>query len=190
MYNVSTSTERTENFEFENFTQIIDLNFIQDILVQRDFSDELSTLEKGRILAKYQKLKERNQISHFFDLLRICGNIATIEKVMNFLKNTEEQEHGCIYKYVFECITDPELKAWVLDNLKQGFGYKLNKKFRIYCPLLSKRFDWLESYVVPLVSGTYTILSVHLDTYKDIVIFLALQHFCTQILVRSNSTFL
>ena len=113
-----------------------------------------------------------------FEVLKNSGDVATIEKVMNFIKD-ECYSHEDIYSSVMKNVKDFNQRSWAIEHFKQGFGYKFKKTFG----LNSCWITWTQTQIVPFVFCLKAIASIHIDFIKDILIFLALARYNELILV-------
>ena len=134
--------------------------------------------EKQKIKDQFLKLREENREEFLFEILKNCGDLATIEKVMDFLKD-ECYCDKTIYSSIMGSVNDLGRRSWAIKHFKQGFGYKLKKIFGLNTCCAS----WLERHVVPIFFCLKAIVSVHIDFIKDILIFLALTRYNEFILV-------
>ena len=177
--------DRTRHFEPQ---------LVQVFLIPRDFSEatNLSRNEKRLIQEKYVELKNLDvgQSYIILEQLKDSGDLATIEKVFKFL--TEVEVHYHQYddpKRVHNCIVNsipegkPELKSWVMQNFKQGIGYKINKFLWVNFPKPSRAFAHFKSHQLPWIMSFMAVVAVCLNNWKDVVIFVAYRHYYTIILV-------
>ena len=141
---------------------------------------DLTSEEKQKIESTFLKLKERNKEDFMFEILKNCGDVATIEKVMNYIKD-ECYSHEDIYSSIMENIKDFNQRTWAIEHFKQGFGYKFKKTLG----LNSCWITWTQTQIVPFVFCLKAIASIHIDFIKDILIFLALTRYNELILVSN-----
>ena len=172
--------------------EYIDKELVRILQTKRDFTDctNLSVFERDLIKTKYLQMKANGKIDVMFELLRDTHALPTIEKVMIFLQEVEIQYHQYpskdkVYTCMMVSIKDnPLLKQWVIDHFKQGFGYQVKKKILVYFPKMYGMIEWFErKCIVAMIMQNYKILSAKLDTWKDLVLFLACRHYCDFILV-------
>ena len=141
---------------------------------------ELTSEEKQKIKSTFLKLKERNKEDFMFEILKNCGDVATIEKVMNYI-NDQCYPNEDIYSSIMEKVKDFDQRSWAIEHFKQGFGYQFKKTFG----LNSCWITWTEKHVVPLAFCLKAIVSIHIDFIKDIVIYLAFARYNELILVST-----
>ena len=178
----------------EDRTLHFDPQLVQIFSTPRDFSSatNLSRNEKHLIQGKYLALKnlEVGQSYIIFEQLKDSGDLATIEKVFKFLLEVEVHYHqyddpkkinNCIVQSIPE--DKPDLKSWVMQNFKQGIGYKINKFLWITFPKLSKTLAHFKSHQLPWIMSFFAVVAVCLNNWKDVIIFLAYRHYYTIILV-------
>ena len=175
-------------------TEYISKELIQILKTKRDFTDHsnLSVFEKDVIKTNYLQMKAQGKIYIMFEILRDSKDLPTIEKTMNFLQEVEVQHHQYPSKdYVYTCMMssiqgNPILKRWVMENFKQGFGYQVKKKILIHFPKMYEFIGWFERKCIGvMILQNYIIFSCQLDTWKDLVLFLACRHYCDFILVNN-----
>ena len=169
--------EKGWGFHSSVFTPLFDAELIELLKTKRNFKEEtdLNPGEKQKIKDHFNKLGDENQEELFFEILKNCGDLATIEKVMNFLKD-ECYSDKPIYSTIMGSVKDLDRRSWAIKHFKQGFGYKLKKK-------LGLNPSWIKRHVKPRIFCLKAILSVHIDFIKDIVIYLALTRYNELILV-------
>ena len=159
-------------------TTQINSELIRLIKRNRNFEEDLSPEEQQQIKSTFSTLKEGSQEEYMFEILKNCGDVATIEKVMNFVKNEFYSKEN-IYSSIMESVKDLDRRSWVIEHFKQGLGYKLKKRLG----LNSSCATWVKRHVVPRVFCVKAIASIQIDFIKDIVIFLALKRYNELILV-------
>ena len=196
-YILSKAKLTEEGQTFKDRIQHFDNDLIRIFVTQRDFSagTNLSRNEKRLLKQKYLELKNprRSKTFVFFEQLRDCGDLATIEKVFKFLKEIEVHYHQYSDENrINNCIMDtfrdhPTLNAWVMDHFKQGFGYKLKKFFFTKFPKVSQ--FWIGfSNVLPWMTLLLLVLFLYINIWKDVIIFSELMHYCNVILVSKCRT--
>ena len=163
-------------------TTQINSELIRLIKRVQNFEEDLSPEEQQQIKSTFSTLKEGSQEEYMFEILKNCGDVATIEKVMNFIK-TEFYSQENIYSSIMESVKDLDRRSWAIKHFKQGLGYKFNKMLELKCSwvIQTKRKG------LPILFCVKAIASIHIDFIKDIVIFLALKRYNDLILVCSTS---
>ena len=191
-YILSKAKLTEEGQTFKDRIQHFDNDLIRIFVTQRDFSagTNLSRNEKRLLKQKYLELKNprRSKTFVFFEQLRDCGDLATIEKVFKFLKEIEVHYHQYsdqdrIHNCVMDTFRDnPTLNAWVMDHYKQGLGYKVRKFFLTNFPKPPQL--WIEfSNFLPWITLMPLVLLIYINIWKDVIIFSELMHYCNVILV-------
>ena len=162
----------------------IDASLVKIIKKRRNLQDDSDFDDDDKLIIKqqYQKLCETEKACIIFELLRDCGDFPTVVKVLKYLVTDCNQGHEEIIRQLDK---EPELKAWLIKELKNdGKGGCC----KTYCLSLNKPWLNFKRIVVPLTSYAVKLISFHLDYWKDLVVFLALRHYCTSLLVRIRYT--
>ena len=118
-----------------------------------------------------------------FEVLRDCGDFATIEKVLTYLVNEchEEPDKFKVQQEMIRPLAKKlELKAWLIRELNQGKAGCC----KVYCLCLNEPWLNFKKYVIPLASYFAKLISFHLDYWKDLVLYFALRHYVTSELVK------
>ena len=87
---------------------------------------------------------------------------------------------------------DLVLRKWAISNLKleKDWKYKLKKKVALFLekrPKLQTSMKKISNFILPIVWNVKSIVSIHLDLVKDVLLFLAMRHFCDLVLVSISS---
>ena len=173
----------------------IDASLVKALKKRRNLQDEsdFDEADKEIIREHYQNLRQTKKAFIIFELLRDCGDFSTVAKVLNFLitdchqghQDQESDKHKVHEEIIRQLDKKPELKAWVINELKTLLSHDEKPGFcTLYCLCLNKPWLNFKRYVIPLASYTFRLISFHLDYWKDLVVFLALRHYCTTVLVR------
>ena len=196
-YILSKAKLTEEDQTFKDRVQHFDNDLIKVFGTDRDFSagTNLSRNEKRILKQTYLDLKNgrRSKTYIFFEQLRDCGDLATIEKVFKFLKEIEVHYHQYSDENrINNCIMDtfrdhPTLNAWVMDHFKQGVGYKLKKFFFTKFPKVSQFWTGFGSFL-PWLTLPLLVLFLYINIWKDVIIFSELMHYCNVILVSKCRT--
>ena len=173
--------------------QLFDLNLLQIFRITRTDQMILTTDEEERIKSVYLSLKASNEISRFFLILRFTGDFCTIEKTMDFILKVEMEYNGVTHdklvaKVIMDSIQDDlELRKWTMSRLKEekDFTYKVKKQYALLLEKMKPFRNMLKKSDLAVLGiwNIATIVSVHFDFIKDIVIFYGMQHFCVTVLV-------
>ena len=85
---------------------------------------------------------------------------------------------------------DLVLRKWAISNLKleKDWKYKLKKKMALFLekrPKLQASKKKISNVILPIYRNVKSIVSIHLDFVKDILLFLGMRHFCDLVLVST-----
>ena len=114
--------EETEDNE-KMINQGIDVSLVKIIKKRRNHQDDpdLNDDDKLIINQQYQNLHASEKDFILFELLRDCGDVTTVAKVLDFLVNECHQEPDKLkvqQEIIRPLYQKPELKAWLIKELK------------------------------------------------------------------------
>ena len=129
-------------------------------------------------------------------MFRNSGDFCTIEKTMALILNAEMEVNGFtddkgVASVMTESIQDDlVLRKWAISNLKleKDWKYKLKKKMALFLekrPKLQASKKKISNVILPIYRNVKSIVSIHLDLVKDILLFLGMRHFCDLVLVST-----
>ena len=177
--------------EFEQnermINNVIDASLVRILKKRRNHQDDpdLNDDDKLIINQQYQNLHASEKDFILFELLRDCGDVTTVAKVLDFLVNECHQEPDKLkvqQEISRPLHQKPELKAWLIKELKND-----GKVGSLHCLFLNEPWLKFKRYFIPNASYTWNLISFHLDYWKDLVLFLALRHYCTSELEKTEN---
>ena len=177
--------------EFEQnermINNVIDASLVRILKKRRNHQDDpdLNDDDKLIINQQYQNLHASEKDFILFELLRDCGDVTTVAKVLDFLVNECHQEPDKLkvqQEIIRPLYQKPELKAWLIKELKND-----GKVGSLHCLCLNEPWLKFKRYFIPNASYTWNLISFHLDYWKDLVFFLALRHYCTSELEKTEN---
>ena len=186
--------EKEEKEEIEKMIkQGIDVSLVKIIKKRRNHQDDsdLDNDDKRIIKQHYGNLRGSEKVTIIFELLRDCGDATTVAKVLDFLVNechcheealNEVDKHKVHKEIIRPLHQKPELKAWVIEKL----GHGKPGRCETFCLCLNKPWLNFKRNFLPYASYLIRLISFHLDYWKDLVVFFALRHYCTFVLVSST----
>ena len=175
----------------EPFLSYFDNEVLQIVKVQRDFTEatNLTEDEKLKIKSHFQQLKEHNQEIVFFHVVKNSADLASIEKILNFIK-MECYPEGNMYLSLRLSIKDQKMRQWTYDHLNQGIGYKIEKCIQRYASPLHHCLHKLQRTILPIGLCLKAIISVYLDIFKDLAIFFGLKIYTELLFVSAYQNYL